>query len=209
MEVCAPEATPEMAPINCQWGNAISRRRHPQFAKFGDSEPKHLTLVHTNRRKHVGNMRTVNGIHSSKIGEIQIVSVYINLRKRGMGQAKDTVLKFIGEWKAGKEAHHEAYRRFFRDDTVWENHGWRTTVGSNEAIELLKSAEAAGVEAEIRHICEEGNIVFTERLDHIFDENRTLITSIRVVGVFEIKDDKICMWREYFDTKLWDKAMDK
>ena len=124
-----------------------------------------------------------------------------------MPRAMDTVKSFINAWSAGKEAHHAAYRKYFRPDTVWENHGWKTTVGPDAAIATLNSANAAGVRAEIQHIAENGNVVMVERTDHITDDAGKLVTSIRVVGIFEIEDGKIAKWREYFDTKLWDNAM--
>ncbi len=47
------------------------------------------------------------------------------------------------------------------------------------------------------NIAVNGNIVLTERIDDmVYDGNKI---SARCMGAFEVKDDKITAWRDYFD----------
>lgn len=50
---------------------------------------------------------------------------------------------------------------------------------------------------EILHIAANGNIVMTERIDRFMLAGKPLV--IRVMGVFEIRDGRIAVWRDYFD----------
>ena len=50
---------------------------------------------------------------------------------------------------------------------------------------------------EIHHIAANGNIVMTERTDRFLLGGNPIV--IRVMGVFEIRDGKIAVWRDYFD----------
>ncbi len=49
-------------------------------------------------------------------------------------------------------------------------------------------------------IAETGNKVLTERIDRIIDRNGAEVMTVPVMGVFEIEDGKIAVWRDYFDT---------
>jgi limonene-1,2-epoxide hydrolase len=92
---------------------------------------------------------------------------------------------------------------YFTPRTVWENVGMSRTVGFDEAMALLTTFEqrygASTISTEFLEIVESGNKVFTERLDHMIDREGRKIATIRVAGIFEIENDKIVRWRDYFN----------
>ena len=122
-----------------------------------------------------------------------------------MTDPKNTVLEFIATWR-NEQALHTGLRQYLLPDAVWENVGFSRTVGPEEAIDLMKKVVEQGgpamanLEVEIVNIIAEGDIVMTERSDHMVDDQGNRKATIRVVGVFHVKDGKIAAWRDYFDT---------
>jgi len=58
-------------------------------------------------------------------------------------------------------------------------------------------SRTASQHIEILNLAVAGNVVLTERLDHLqFNGERF---DSRVMGAFEISGDKIAVWRDYFD----------
>ena len=111
---------------------------------------------------------------------------------------------FIGSWADGMDAFHEAVHRLFTPDTVWENVGYSTTVGADAAIDHLRDGAARlkydKVLVDMLHIAETGACVMTERVDHHYDRDGSLLFSIRAASVFELADNHLTALREYFDT---------
>jgi len=68
-------------------------------------------------------------------------------------------------------------------------------------LEAFKAAYAAfpvsEARFEIHHIAASADVVLTERTDRFLLAGKPIV--IRVMGVFEIRDDKIAVWRDYFD----------
>ena len=46
-----------------------------------------------------------------------------------------------------------------------------------------------------------GNKVLTERIDYLRDKNDKVLSTIRVMGIFEVEGDRIAAWRDYFDMR--------
>ena len=115
----------------------------------------------------------------------------------------ETVRKFVDLWERD-DGFTEAVNTFFRDDTVWENHGLLTTTGKAEALgfyhEFSKATGMTGMKIDMLAIGESGNKVLTERIDRIVDANGAEVMTVPVMGVFEIEDGRIAVWRDYFDT---------
>jgi limonene-1,2-epoxide hydrolase len=61
---------------------------------------------------------------------------------------------------------------------------------------FLGSAER--VEWEVLRQVEQGNTVMNERIDRFWLPDEKKI-SLRVAGVFEVRDGKVAVWRDYFD----------
>lgn len=122
-----------------------------------------------------------------------------------MTDPKKTVLEFIATWR-NEKALHAGLRQYLLPDTVWENVGFSRTVGPEQAIDLMikvveqGNSAMANLEVEVVNIIAEGDIVMTERKDHMVDDQGNRQATIHVVGVFHVKDGKIAAWRDYFDT---------
>ena len=51
--------------------------------------------------------------------------------------------------------------------------------------------------SDVLAIASRGNVVFTERVDHLTVAGKEV--ALPVAGVFEVRDGKIAAWRDYFD----------
>ena len=102
------------------------------------------------------------------------------------------------------EAAQAAVRKYFTEDCVWQQSGFPTTTGPEEAVALLaslvESIGLASIDVEYLHVASGENVVFTERLDWLVQRDGTRMGPAVVVGVTEFRDGKISAWREYFDT---------
>jgi limonene-1,2-epoxide hydrolase len=119
-----------------------------------------------------------------------------------MPTPSETVLQFVSAWtQPGGFA--ESIRATFTPATVYENVGLSHTTGIDEALAMVEAFEQAygftAITVDTLAIAERGNTVFTERVDHMIDANGATITSIRLMGIFEVVGDKIVAWRDYFD----------
>lgn len=119
-----------------------------------------------------------------------------------MRQSTETVKRFLDAWGASK-GYRNAIREFFTEDCVYENVGLSRTTGPSEAIDFLdgfaQQLGFASLMVDMRAITASGNVVMTERVDHLFDGTGRRLATLRVMGVFELRGDRICGWRDYFD----------
>jgi limonene-1,2-epoxide hydrolase len=65
---------------------------------------------------------------------------------------------------------------------------------------MVESIGLATIEVEYLHVASSDDVVFTERLDWLVQQDGTRMGPVVVVGVTEFRDGKISAWREYFDT---------
>jgi limonene-1,2-epoxide hydrolase len=84
------------------------------------------------------------------------------------------------------------------DDLVYQNVGLPTIHGRRAAIGLFRRMQGrAGFEVKMHRIAADGSTVLTERTDAL------IIGPLRlqfwVCGVFEVRDGRITLWRDYFD----------
>lgn len=117
-------------------------------------------------------------------------------------EAETVVRDFFAAWQPSAEAFAAAIDRFFDDQTVWENVGIGTTIGKEQAIGFTTGfpIPLAYITAEDIMIASAGDTVFAERVDHFHDDSGDVFLSVRLNGVFVIKNGKIAQWRDYFDT---------
>jgi limonene-1,2-epoxide hydrolase len=95
-----------------------------------------------------------------------------------------------------------SFGTYFDDETIWENVGVSRTVGREAAIEFAKSfpVEFDHMRIEDLVLSAQGNRVYAERIDHFCTHEGAIVLSVRALGVFEIRGQKIAHWRDYFDT---------
>jgi limonene-1,2-epoxide hydrolase len=84
------------------------------------------------------------------------------------------------------------------DDLVYQNVGLPTIYGRDRALKLLGSlGGATSFEVKIHRIAADGAAVLTERTDALIFGPLRL--QFWVCGVFEVRDGRITLWRDYFD----------
>jgi limonene-1,2-epoxide hydrolase len=110
----------------------------------------------------------------------------------------------LGACSESVEAAQAAIRKNFTEDCRWQQSGFPTTTGPEEAAALLASmVESLGlarIDVEYRHVATTEDVVFTERLDWLVQQDGTRMGPAVVVSVAEFRDGKISSWCEYFDT---------
>ena len=86
------------------------------------------------------------------------------------------------------------------ENIVYQNVGLPIINGRHRVLNLLRRGldmRSAGFEVKIHRIAAEGTSVLTERTDAlIFGAFRA---QFWVCGVFEVRNGKITLWRDYFD----------
>jgi len=115
----------------------------------------------------------------------------------------DVVNRFFEAWGPAK-GYKTAIPEFFTPDCVYENVGLSLTTGPAEALAFLDGfAQQLGFSSltvDMRCIVADGDLVLTERVDHLFDGSGRRLASLRVSGTFELKGGRISAWRDYFDS---------
>lgn len=84
------------------------------------------------------------------------------------------------------------------EDVVYQNVGLPTIYGRRSTIGVFRRLQGrAGFQVKIHRIAADGSAVLTERTDAL------IIGPLRlqfwVCGVFEVRDGRITLWRDYFD----------
>jgi limonene-1,2-epoxide hydrolase len=93
----------------------------------------------------------------------------------------------------------EAGTRLLHEDIVYQNVPFPADRGKNAVVRRLKSFEHLVTKFEVRmvNIAANGPIVLTERVDVL--SGPWIYLDIWVCGTFEVRDDRIILWRDYFD----------
>ena len=113
---------------------------------------------------------------------------------------KTLVKNFIAAWNSMDL---ESVTDFFSEDIFYHNIPMEPLNGKEEASAFVKGlSDCQSINWEIIAIAEEGNMVLTERIDNFnFKDGRKI--SLPVMGTFEIEDNKIKQWRDYFDLETF------
>lgn len=109
----------------------------------------------------------------------------------------DTVRAFLSAMEKGE---YETGVQFVADNCEYANPGVLPTVyGPAGVRQLLEPFFAPTLENDLRilHSAVDGPIVFVERLDR--HRLSTGWVELPVTGVFEVRDGRITLWRDYFN----------
>lgn len=110
----------------------------------------------------------------------------------------------------GKDATTPAHGRktdVLVDDIVYQNVGFPTVRGSRRVLAVFRGLDrpAFGFDVAIHRTASDGGVVLNERTDVL------IIGPVRlqfwVCGVFEVRDGRITLWRDYFDMFDMTKAL--
>jgi limonene-1,2-epoxide hydrolase len=118
---------------------------------------------------------------------------------------ENVISAVLNSWGEGVEAAQAATRKHFAEDCRWEQTGFPTTTGSEEAAQLLGTMPGmgfSGIEVNMRNVVAAGDIVCTERVDWMMRADGSRVGPFPVLGITEFRDGKISAWREYFDSAV-------
>jgi limonene-1,2-epoxide hydrolase len=100
-----------------------------------------------------------------------------------------------------------ALRPFFTEDVVYHNIPMDPCIGIDATITFIEGffSMCDAMTIETTHLAVRDNVVLTERID-TFSVGGKMVP-LPVMGTFEMREDKISAWRDYFDlgqiTKAW------
>ena len=96
---------------------------------------------------------------------------------------------------------------YFTEDGVYHNIPMAPVAGRENVLALLRGFMASWTATtwDIINLAAAGDVVITERIDHIDAGGKHV--DLPVAGVFEIRDGKIAAWRDYFDFATYRDAM--
>ena len=111
--------------------------------------------------------------------------------------AEEVVRAELGAW-ASLDA--DQIMGYFTADAVWENVPYGPVSGYDGVRKAVEGflGHMTRCDIEILNLAAAGNVVLTERVDHIIFDGT--ITDARCMGTFEVTGDKITAWRDYFDS---------
>lgn len=113
-----------------------------------------------------------------------------------------TVLAFAESWRT-RDA--DRIASFLAEDAIWENVPIEAISGKNAIREKLYKALAhmSDIEWIVHAIARsERGAVLTERLDRIWIGDKRI--DLRLMGIFELRDGLITLWRDYFDLRQYE-----
>ncbi|MCX6476206.1 limonene-1,2-epoxide hydrolase family protein [Rhodococcus sp. (in: high G+C Gram-positive bacteria)] len=95
----------------------------------------------------------------------------------------------------------DAAAELMTDDIVWQNVSLPTLRGKKTVVRALRLVTKPSLkfEAEMHHIVCDESTVLTERTDIL--TVGPLRIEFWVCGTFELRDGKVCVWRDYFSLR--------
>jgi limonene-1,2-epoxide hydrolase len=114
-----------------------------------------------------------------------------------MASADIVVSEFCRQWS---QPDPEQLATWFTEDAVYHNIPMPPAEGREAIRDFIAGFTAAvdGIDFQVHRQLAQGDVVMNERTDVMrFKDGREL--ALPVMGVFEVRDGKIAVWRDYFD----------
>ncbi|MDA0271802.1 MAG: nuclear transport factor 2 family protein [Proteobacteria bacterium] len=102
------------------------------------------------------------------------------------------------------------------DDFIWANSGLALINGQAELFEQMARGGFASqipilktmthFSAELIHMASSDDIVFTERVDHHWDEQGHDLMTPHICGVAELRDGKVSAFRDFYDVVCYNQT---
>jgi limonene-1,2-epoxide hydrolase len=110
--------------------------------------------------------------------------------------------------KANEAKDIDALLEVLTDDVAYENVPMSVLNGHDEVRTMLSGflGMAERIEWEVLHQVEQGDVVMNERIDRFWLADGKEI-ALRVAGIFEVRDGKVAVWRDYFDLASFTEQM--
>ena len=114
------------------------------------------------------------------------------------------IREFISSWS---ELNADKLADFFSEDGVYHNVPMKPVKGKENVRKFIAGFIQPWTETtwDILSIASAGELVIVERLDRTQAGDKAV--DLPCVGVFEMQDGKIKVWRDYFDSNSYFKAM--
>jgi limonene-1,2-epoxide hydrolase len=118
--------------------------------------------------------------------------------------ADELVTEFCRLWSTPDP---EKLASFFTDDAVYHNIPMDPVQGREAIQQFIAGFVAAfdGIAFNVHRQLSDGTVVMNERTDVMHRKDGGEIP-VPVMGVFEVRDDRIAVWRDYFDMAAITKA---
>ena len=120
-----------------------------------------------------------------------------------MSAQTELVTRFLKAWEPAY-GFRKAMPQYLTPDVEYENVGLTNTRGIDDAVKTIEGfVQGMGFASmifQMRSIVGHGDTVMTERVDDLYDAQGRRLASLPVMGVFELRGDKISAWRDYFDS---------
>ncbi len=121
-----------------------------------------------------------------------------------MNNNETVIREFIQAWSRLDPVELAGY---FTDDGIYHNKPIAPVQGREKIEEFIRGFLSSWTETDwdIVNIIAEGDLVVAERVDRTKTQEKSV--ELPCVGVFELKDGKIKVWRDYFDLGTYMNAM--
>jgi limonene-1,2-epoxide hydrolase len=138
------------------------------------------------------------------LAALPLASGCSTMETESMSSNADVVRDFLSAWSRLNAAELAAY---FAEDGVYHNMP-ASPIQGRQKIEqfiagFIKSWTAT--EWEVVNVLASGNVVMVERIDHTRMGERHV--DLPCCGIFEMKNGKIQIWRDYFDMATYTRAL--
>ncbi len=120
-------------------------------------------------------------------------------------EANERIIReFIAAWSRLDPAE---LARYFADDGAYHNMPIGPIQGRDRVEEFIRGFAGSWTETtwDLLNIASVGDVVIAERLDRTKAGDKAV--DLPCVGVFELEDGKIKVWRDYFDLGTYQRAM--
>ncbi|MES2492171.1 MAG: limonene-1,2-epoxide hydrolase family protein [Pseudomonadota bacterium] len=113
------------------------------------------------------------------------------------------VTEFLGAWPQSVDTLRGSFHDYLADDVVYENVDLTHTTNRADALHLIDNFLPGldHITIDMLAVAVNGNKVLTERIDYLRNKEDEVLSTIRVMGIFEVVDDRITAWRDYFDMR--------
>ena len=117
---------------------------------------------------------------------------------------EEIIREFISSWS---ELNADKLADFFSEDGVYHNIPMEPVKGKENVRKFIAGFIQPWTETtwDILSIASAGELVIVERLDRTQAGDKAV--DLPCVGVFEMQDGKIKVWRDYFDSNTYFEAM--
>jgi len=120
-----------------------------------------------------------------------------------MEDVEHLAAEFFHRWSVSFEEMCAAFEDVMAPHCRWEQKPMMVTNTRANAVRFLRVSRRllglATIEVEIPYMCAVGNVVMTERVDHLLRHDGTVIASAPIAGILEFDGTQLVAWREHFN----------